>query len=83
MNTALLRLAQRHRDGTRRWAVPGAPHAVTLTPSHRSFWNAPSLSWPALDSNGFWHRKGVRLDWHRSIAKPEIRKLIASCAAPT
>lgn len=76
MNTRLLRLGRRHRDGSRQWAVPGAPNAIKMLPAHMSLWGVRSVSWPALDRDGSWMIRGCRLDWHRSVAKNEITKLL-------
>lgn len=76
MNAKLLRKATRHRDGVRTWTVPGAPNAVKLVPASKSQWGVPAVFWPALDNDGNWIMRGVRLDWHRGIAKAELRKLI-------
>jgi hypothetical protein len=84
MNTALLRAATRHADGTRYWTIPGAPNAAKLVPGNRSFWNVAAFHWPHYEANRAtpdWIMRGVRLDWHRSIAKAEARKLIAAYTA--
>lgn len=80
MDTALLKLARRHTNGTRSWTVPGFGNGVKLIPKH-SFWDAPALSWPHIEADGSEVLRTVRLDWHRGIAKAEIRKLIARCAS--
>jgi len=78
MNTTLLRLATRHRDGCRTWQVPYREQRVIVVPASRSFWpGSMSVSWPTRDGT-----RGVRLDWHKSIAKAELRKIIAESEAP-
>jgi hypothetical protein len=81
MNTRLLRLARRHSDGVRQWSVPGAPNAVKLVPGRLTVWGIMAAHWPAIDKDGDWIMRGCRLDWHRSVAKAEIRKLIEGVAA--
>ena len=77
MDTTLLRMSRRHPNGSRSWIVPGMANSVELIPRH-SFWDAPALSWPHIGPDGSEVRRSVRLDWHRSIAKAEIRKLIGA-----
>lgn len=70
--------SRRFSDGRIDWHVPGAPHAITYRPND-SRWNAPSLSWPTTDPrDGHWTLRAVRLDWHKGIAKAELRKLLAT-----
>lgn len=76
MNTRLLRLAKRTSSGVRLWIVPGAPNALKLVPGRLTVWGVAAVHWPAIDHRGDWCIRGCRLDWHRSLAKSEIRKLI-------
>ena len=78
MNTILLRAARRYSNGTREWLIPGAGNSAKLSP--RSFWgdDVPAFAWPHKDAEGHEVLRKVRLDWHRSIAKAEARKLIAA-----
>ena len=78
MNDALLRLARRRRNGERQWSVPGMPHAVTATPGRRSFFGTLAVHWPAREASGEWAVRGARVDWHRTVIKAEIRKLMES-----
>lgn len=76
MNTTLLRLGRRYK-GSISFEVPGAPHNITLNPPARSFWHTWSVKWPAIDRDA-WCLRGCRLDWHRAMAKAELRKIIAA-----
>lgn len=83
MNTVLLRLGTRNRRlGTISFAVPGAPHPITLQAPRTSFWGVWTWKWPAYsDADGLGHRdgwtlRGARLDWHGRLARTEIRKLL-------
>jgi hypothetical protein len=76
MNTSLLRMARRHRDGTRYWTISGAAQQAKLVPAARSSWNVATFYWP--ESDGV---RGVRLDWHRSIARKAAQRLISEAAA--
>lgn len=71
MDTRLLKLAHRYRDGCRRWEIDG--FVVTLLPS--SFtplgWGA-AVYWPAI-VNGEDVRRGVDLSRHRALAKRELQ----------
>lgn len=77
MNVALLRLARLHPGRIRVWTVPGAPHPVKLLPGRVSLWGVPAVSWPHLDG-AEWVLRSVRLDWHRTVARGAIKKLIVS-----
>lgn len=77
MNTVLLRAATRSPDGTRTWAIPGHPLGpAQLVPAVSSIFGAPAFHWPHGAT-----LRGVRLDWHRSIAKAAARELIAAYEA--
>jgi len=76
VNTVLLRAAHRDANGVRRWTIPGASNQARLLPASLSQWPAPSFSWPHGDVV-----RGVRLDWHRNIAKAAARELIAAFEA--
>lgn len=78
MNVALLKLADRYRDGEWRWSVPGYGNGVTYLPEALSIrgWGA-SVRWPIRDDKGEATR-AVDLDRHRTLAKAEIRKLLRS-----
>lgn len=78
MKTALLRAARRHSSGTRYWTVPGAPNDAKLVPASRSLWPAPAFHWPYFNAaHGAWEIRGVRLDWHRAMAKAAARELLS------
>lgn len=78
---AILKAARRNADGTRYWIIPGAPNAAKLVPGARSLWNVPGFWWPHYEAKDGrepgWIVRGVRLDWHRSIAKAGALELIA------
>lgn len=76
MNTALLRLARRHRSGTRYWSVPGFPNQAKLIPSALTMhgWGA-AFHWPDRDDKGDLMR-GVDLARHRMIAVQAARNLL-------
>jgi len=79
MNTRLLRLAHRYRNGRRDWAVPGYGNPVSLLPPSgegRMAWGW-TLRWPGRDAKGEYVR-GVDLDRHRALARNEIRRLLAT-----
>ena len=82
MNTALLKLATRDRQGVRRWRLKGMPHAVTLMPSQHSHYAAPTLSWPYKELTGPWAgewvRRAARVDWHRGICRAAARELMTT-----
>lgn len=81
MDATWLKIARRHnRSGVRSWSVPGFDNAVRLVPGRRSSFGVATIHWPCRDAQGHPQIRGVRLDWHRSTAKAEIRKLIE--AAP-
>lgn len=70
MNVTLLRLARRDRNGVRSWIVPGSFNVAKLLPAARSTWGVPAFYWPDLDPrDGSQMTRGVRLDWHRGIAR--------------
>jgi hypothetical protein len=77
MNTTLLRASRRHRSGARLWLIPGAPNAARLIPTGSIWGDVPSFSWPHRLPDGSWVVRGVRLDWHRHIAKQAARDIIA------
>lgn len=78
MDATWLKIARRHnRSGVRSWTVPGFDNAIRLAPGRSSMFGAAALHWPCRDAQGHQQVRGVRLDWHRSIAKAEIRRLIA------
>ena len=81
MNTALLKLARRHRDGCRIWIVPGAENAAMLIPASRTLpdWG-PAFHWPDVDGNGDPLRRGVDLNRHRGIARRAVRQLLEQAA---
>jgi hypothetical protein len=77
MNTRLLKLARRHRDGSRHWIVPGYGNGIALTPPSGEgvmAWGW-KLRWPGRDAKGEFIR-AVDLDRHRKLAKQEIRRLL-------
>jgi hypothetical protein len=81
MNTNLLKQAKRHRDGSRRWIVPGRDHAIvylpsTLTPND---WG-PTVRWPSRDAKGDLVRS-VDINRYRTMAKTAIRKLLSEITA--
>lgn len=79
---AILRASRRYRNGVREWVIPGAPNAVKLLPTGKSMWpDAASFSWPWRKPDGEWILRGVRLDWHRSIAKAAALEIIAGMTA--
>lgn len=78
MNIALLRLARRHRNGSRSWFVPGFPNAATFSPRDpRDRPSGPKFRWPGRDEGGEFVRS-ADLDRHRGLAKREARALINS-----
>lgn len=73
MNTAILKLGLRGRRGLRYWVLKSGQR-VTVLDGTMSMWpGAMSASWPHQGG-----RRAVRLDWHRAIAKAELRAIIAA-----
>lgn len=77
MDISILKLARRHRLGTRMWVVPGFTNAAYLSSEKNSFrdWG-PSFKWPCLDQDGSEIQRSVDLNRHRSIARNAARDLI-------
>jgi hypothetical protein len=74
MNTAILKLGIRGRGHSRYWVLKSGERVTVLGPGAHSFWPAAmSASWP--HGGG---RRSVRLDWHKAIAKAELRAIIAA-----
>lgn len=82
MNTALLRKMryQRQRGLTAWvWDVPGYNNPIVLHKVNRT-WEAPSVSWPRVDTPGKGLVRMARLDWHRSVIRGELTKLLQMVA---
>lgn len=79
LNTRLLKLARHHRDGSRRWSVPGYSNGIALLPpsGHGVMAWGWSLRWPGRDDKGEFVRT-VDLSRHRRLAKQAIRALLAT-----
>lgn len=76
MNTALLRLATKHK-GVRRWRIPGFGNEAKLIPATGSSiagWKG-SFWWPDDEPDGQERMHGVDLGRHRAIAKAAAHKL--------
>lgn len=80
MDVRLLKLSTRDRNGVRRWIVPGHDNVAKIVPARLSIFKAMSAHWPAVDPrDGSPLVHGARLDWHRTLVKQEIKKLITEC----
>src|SRR5271170_3773758 len=79
MNTSLLKLRRKHRNGASYWAVPGYSNGIALTPpsGQGTYAWGWTLRWPDQDAKGEFTRT-VDLDRHLRLAKQEIRRLLAN-----
>lgn len=82
MDISLLRLATRN-GSTRTWIVPGTPHAFKVSHANpRDLWLGQSATafWPwKRPGQDTWEVRGVRLDWHHSIARQAAREFTEVC----
>lgn len=78
MNTALLKVIRAPEVGSAHWHVPGFGHSVSYHRLH-PYWKVRAVSWPVM-VDGYEVLRSARLDWHASVIKTELRRLLKQVA---